>query len=72
MNVSLLAKCKTVVQMAALLILMLCGALETGPGSPLVVTGVSAVWIAAVLTLVTGADYFFKALPGLREEKQDA
>ena len=72
LNVSLLAKCKTVVQMAALLILMLCGALETEPGSLLIVTGVSAVWIAAVLTLVTGADYFFKALPGLREESQDA
>ncbi|RVT82255.1 CDP-diacylglycerol--glycerol-3-phosphate 3-phosphatidyltransferase [Rhodobacteraceae bacterium CCMM004] len=30
--------------------------------------GVSALWLAAILTLITGWDYFNKALPHLREE----
>ena len=32
--------------------------------------GTVLLWVAAVLTLVTGWDYFSKALPFLREEKQ--
>ncbi len=33
------------------------------------VLGVALLWIAAILTLVTGIDYFRKALPHLRDEE---
>ncbi len=71
LKVSLLAKCKTFAQMAALLILMLCGATGQPAGGGLEVAGVLAAWIAALLSLVTGADYLMKAWPMLREGKQD-
>lgn len=34
------------------------------------IAGLALIWVAAVLTLVTGLDYFRKALPYLRDEKQ--
>lgn len=63
--VTQLAKWKTTVQLIALAILL------TGPagasvwsGAPM--TGLIALWIAAVLTFITGADYMIKALPHLK------
>lgn len=63
------AKCKAALQMAALLLLLVCCALETEPGDALAVAGISAVWMAAALTAFTGADYFLKAIRMMREEK---
>lgn len=37
-------------------------------GVPLGIAGISLLWIASALTLITGADYFKKSLPFLREE----
>jgi CDP-diacylglycerol--glycerol-3-phosphate 3-phosphatidyltransferase len=37
-------------------------------GGPIWATGLALVWIAALLTLVTGWDYFRKALPFLQDE----
>ena len=34
-------------------------------------SGIVLLWIAAALTLITGWDYFIKALPFLKEEKND-
>lgn len=62
------AKCKAALQMAALLLLLVCCALETEPGNALAVAGISAVWLAAVLTALTGADYVLKAIRMMREE----
>ena len=63
------AKCKAALQMAALLILLVCCALETEPGNALAVAGISAVWMAAALTVLTGADYVLKAIRMMREEE---
>ena len=63
------AKCKAALQMAALLLLLVCCALETEPGNALAVIGVSAVWMAAALTVLTGADYVLKAIRMMREEE---
>lgn len=38
-------------------------------GGVATVLGLGLIWVAAVLTLITGADYFRKALPFLREPK---
>lgn len=63
------AKCKAALQMAALLLLLVCCAQETEPGNALAVAGISAVWLAAALTVLTGADYFLKAIRMMREEE---
>ena len=63
------AKCKAALQMAALLLLLVCCALETEPGNILAVAGISALWMAAALTAFTGADYFLKAVRMMREEE---
>ena len=65
------AKCKAALQMAALPVLLVCCALETEPGNALAVAGISAVWMAAALTAITGADYLLKALQMMREEVAD-
>jgi cardiolipin synthase len=58
--VSALAKWKTAVQMAAI------GVLLVGPGAPAAIPatliGEIGLWIAAVLTVVTGADYLRRGL----------
>ncbi|NBC33377.1 MAG: CDP-diacylglycerol--glycerol-3-phosphate 3-phosphatidyltransferase [Alphaproteobacteria bacterium] len=62
--VTFLAKCKTAVQMVALAVLILG---EAGPaGWPLPVIGEAALWIAAVLTIVTGWDYVARGLQVIR------
>lgn len=45
-----------------------CGA--RGCSSYATIIGLGLIWLAAVLTFVTGWDYFAKALPYLKEEKQ--
>ncbi len=74
-----LAKWKTTAQMVAIAVLFLGTGLDyvtdttgrvphwSAPAATAV--GIGLIWIAAVLTLVTGLDYFIKALPHLREEK---
>ena len=62
------AKCKTALQMAGLMLLMICCAVGASQGSVLMLTGFAAIWLAALLTVITGLDYFRKALPALRED----
>ncbi len=70
MPVSQLAKWKTVVQMLAL------GFLMVGPYGPdfgsisTFEIGVYGLWVAALLTLVTGSDYLFHGLRYIRETDQ--
>ena len=65
LKVTKLAKWKTTVQMVAIAILLAAGALGL---SALVWLGGALLWLAAALTLITGWDYFTKALPFLRDE----
>jgi cardiolipin synthase len=62
--VTFLAKCKTAVQMLALAVLILG---DAGPaGWPLQAIGEAALWIAAVLTAITGWDYVSRGLQIVR------
>ncbi len=45
-----------------------CGA--RGCSSIATMVGLGLIWIAAILTFVTGLDYFLKSLPFLKEDKQ--
>ncbi len=65
LSVTKLAKWKTTVQMVAIAILLAAGALHGGIVEFL---GTGLLWIAGLLTLVTGWDYLWKALPYLKEE----
>jgi cardiolipin synthase (CMP-forming) len=76
--VTKLAKWKTTAQMVAIAVLFLGTGLDyvtettgrvphwSAPAATAVGTGL--IWIAAVLTLVTGIDYFIKSLPFLRDD----
>ncbi|MBB5516909.1 CDP-diacylglycerol--glycerol-3-phosphate 3-phosphatidyltransferase [Rubricella aquisinus] len=70
LDVTQLAKWKTTAQMVALSVLLGASALDAG-GSDLAGMvmggGLALLWLAAVLTAVTGWDYFAKALPVLTE-----
>lgn len=67
LKVTDLAKWKTTVQMFALGFL-LGGGLFTPDGAGVVtIIGIILIWAAGVLTLITGIDYFRKAMPFLRE-----
>lgn len=66
LKVTKLAKWKTTVQMVAITVLIAHG---IAPHPVVEVLGTALLGIAAVLTLVTGLDYFAKAWPYLREEK---
>ena len=78
LKVTRLAKWKTTAQMVAISVLFLWTGLsyvEAGSGSaphwaaPAAYwVGIGLIWVAAGLTLVTGVDYFIKALPYLRDE----
>jgi cardiolipin synthase len=80
LKVTKLAKWKTTVQMLALAVLFAHGLFAqysaTGPGWKTGAAGISfygglgLLWLAAVLTLMTGWDYFSKALPYLRDEAE--
>lgn len=62
--VTMLAKCKTAVQMLALAVLILGSA---GPaGCPLQTVGEIALWIAAALTVITGWDYVARGMQLMR------
>ncbi|HEU0070064.1 MAG TPA: CDP-diacylglycerol--glycerol-3-phosphate 3-phosphatidyltransferase [Alphaproteobacteria bacterium] len=64
--VSKLAKWKTAIQMVALTLLLLG---DAGPAwLPIVQIGDVALWIAAVLTLITGYDYLRAGLRHMRED----
>ena len=77
--VTKLAKWKTTAQMVAIAVLFLGTGLDyvtsttgkvphwSAPAATAV--GIGLIWIAAALTLVTGLDYFIKALPHLKEER---
>ena len=78
--VTRLAKWKTTAQMVAIAVLFLGTGLDyvaqsTGKvphwSAPAATTvGTVLIWIAAAMTLVTGIDYFIKALPHLRDDKR--
>jgi len=64
--VSKLAKWKTAIQMVAITLLLLG---DAGPSwLPVVALGDIALWIAAVLTLITGYDYLRAGLRHMRED----
>lgn len=70
LKVTKLAKWKTTLQMVAITVLFLKGLLELQGSSWVDMSwwaGVGLLWIAGVLTLITGWDYFVKSLPFLRE-----
>lgn len=68
--VTLLAKWKTMVQMVAICFLLLGAAAPWR--IPAQAIGEVALWIAAVLTLVTGWDYFRRGLDFMARPKPDA
>jgi cardiolipin synthase len=80
LTVTRLAKWKTTAQMVAIAVLFLGTGLayvEAGSGrAPHWAAeaanglGIGLIWIAAALTLVTGVDYFIKALPYLRDDSR--
>ncbi|MCL4105033.1 UNVERIFIED_CONTAM: hypothetical protein GTU68_018740 [Idotea baltica] len=63
LQVTKLAKWKTTAQMVAIAVLFSQGVIASWYG------GVGLLWIAALLTTVTGWDYFRKSLPYLRDAK---
>jgi cardiolipin synthase len=65
MPVSRLAKWKTAAQMAALALLILAPASAT-LGVPLLLPGKVLLWVAGVLTVITGYDYLVKGLKHMR------
>jgi CDP-diacylglycerol--glycerol-3-phosphate 3-phosphatidyltransferase len=85
LQVTHLAKWKTTLQMLAICLLMLQGALTpaegAGPINPIIVKvmsgaavgagafGLLMLWLAAWLTIVTGWDYFRKGLPYIRQKE---
>lgn len=76
--VTRMAKWKTTAQMVAIAVLFASGVgtthnplgLDLRPGGVdlLFVGGLALLWVAALLTLLTGWDYFVKALPFLKDE----
>jgi CDP-diacylglycerol--glycerol-3-phosphate 3-phosphatidyltransferase len=76
LKVTPLAKWKTTAQMVAITLLFLSLALgghdETGRSAIAAATGLAGIalfWVAAILTAVTGWDYFQKSLPFLAEPR---
>jgi len=76
LQVTYLAKWKTTVQMVAIPVLFLSGVFRiegaSGGLSGQLITsaGVILIWVAGVLTLMTGYDYFRKAMPYLRDSSE--
>ncbi|MEM9146732.1 MAG: CDP-diacylglycerol--glycerol-3-phosphate 3-phosphatidyltransferase [Pseudomonadota bacterium] len=74
LQVTPLAKWKTTVQMAAIALLLAAPLVETGAaGLPSALPGwlgIGLLWVAAVLTLITGADYAAKAVRVLRRQEE--
>lgn len=62
--VSNLAKCKTAIQMTSLAVLLIAPAL----GPIYIDIGIALLWIAALVTLITGYDYFRAGLRHLLED----
>lgn len=74
LKVTKLAKWKTTAQMVAIAVLFGAMGINHGGGMPGLYAvvewlGLALLWIAGGLTLITGADYFIKALPYLRGAK---
>lgn len=68
LHVSWLAKWKTVGQMLALLVLLIGPTVPSGwfGGADILTLGIGLLWMSAVLTLYTGADYLAAALKHVR------
>ena len=64
-----LGKIKTVTQMAAVILLMLCVPLQGEPllGQPGVVLAQSAMYLAAAMTVISGADYIVRNFDCIRD-----
>ena len=67
-SVTTLAKWKTTAQLAALATLLASGAASGALSAALWALGVAALWIAGVLTAITGWDYFARGLAYIRRE----
>ncbi len=73
LKVTWLAKWKTTVQMVAIPVLLVAGvfringAVPEGFGAVMGAIGLVLIWLAGLLTVVTGYDYFRKAMPFLRD-----
>ncbi|MFV0472652.1 MAG: CDP-diacylglycerol--glycerol-3-phosphate 3-phosphatidyltransferase [Pikeienuella sp.] len=68
LDVTLLAKWKTTAQMFAFGALLLSGA--AGPESWIGFAGLALLWVAALLTAVTGWDYFARGLAYIKAEEE--
>ncbi|QDL93693.1 CDP-diacylglycerol--glycerol-3-phosphate 3-phosphatidyltransferase [Paroceanicella profunda] len=62
LHVTPLAKWKTAVQMTAIALLFLAGSFTGGLADTLYGVGIVGLWLAAVLTVATGIDYFARAM----------
>lgn len=73
LKVTYLAKWKTTVQMVAIPVLLFAGVYRINGAVPVGVAaligqlGLVLIWVAGVLTVVTGLDYFRKAMPFLKD-----
>jgi CDP-diacylglycerol--glycerol-3-phosphate 3-phosphatidyltransferase len=72
LKVTPLAKWKTTAQMVAIPVLLLAGTLNAEGGGAWVVhgAGVILIWLAGLLTVMTGFDYLRKAMPFLRDRRR--
>lgn len=61
-KVSKLAKWKTTLQMVAIFLLLI-----ATPATPAAWAGIIGIWIATILTLITGWQYFRACLPALKQ-----
>lgn len=68
LDVTLLAKWKTTVQMFAFGALLLSGAFEEQRW--MTVTGIALLWVAALMTAITGWDYFSKGIAYIKAEEE--
>ena len=66
LSVTTLAKWKTTVQMVAVGAILLGGALG---GGAVMTIGVALLWLAALLTVITGWDYFAKGVAYIRSQE---
>ena len=65
LSVTTLAKWKTTARMVAIGLLLLGGAVDSVVG-----VGIALLWVAAIMTVITGWDYFAKCIAYIRSEEE--
>lgn len=69
LSVTTLAKWKTTMQLFAIGLILLGGGLSGGMGEGVLTAGFAALWIAAMMTAITGWDYFAKGIAYIRNQE---